>query len=316
MSALNLSLLREKIVVLPAEAAITPNRAAQPPLAQALSNRMSLTLYSGEKAYAEKFVIRAHTMHLCTRLAAEMLQEFQRRGFLANRLHDHQWQALWQEVCSPFEVAHNPRRWAAVYHVGRPVFKAGDGGSLLDAIEARHAAEGGAYDQVLFIIQDAFEQAGKNVRVDYDANIGMVCHLKPDKSRCSLILRGAGRTTTFNFLATPRAGDARARVNMPECLIGCAAFLEGVQLSFTIGSALGRMDRGEAPRVGEEARMVQAARRRMDDLNREVGTMERLMAVRYRPERPEFQRLIVDIQDMAARAGSLRRGEQGKGRGA
>jgi hypothetical protein len=313
MTALNLSLLREKIVVLPADAERGPHGAFPQPLAQALSNRMSLTLYSGEKAYAEKFVIRAHTMHLTTRLAAEMLQEFQKRGFLAHRLHDHQWEALWQAVCSPYEVTYNPRRWATVYHMGRPVFKAGDGGSLLDAIEARHASESGAYEHVLFIIQDAFEQAGKNVRVDYDANIGMVSHLKPDKSRCSLILRGAGRTTTFNFMATPREGDPRARVNMPECLIGCAAFLEGVQISFTIGSALGRMERGEVPRAGDEARMVQAAQRRMGDLNREVGTMERLMAVRYRPERPEFQRLIVDIQDMAARAGSLRQAER-KGR--
>lgn len=299
MTALNLSLLREKVIVLDADG--DEDHADRQAIAQAMSNRVSLSLSTGAKEYDEKFIIRAHTMHLCARMAAVIMEEFQDRGFLANRLTDRQWDGLWKSACGPFDVAHNPHRWAAVYHDGQPVFATGAPGPLLDIIEGQQAKAGSGYDQVIFLIQDAFEQVGKNVSIDYDSNIGLVCSLKPEKGRCSVILRGAGRTTTFNFQILP-TGD-RKKINMAQCLVGSAAFLEGVQLAYTVGRALGRMDLGQISRVGEEARMVQDARKRLTELGREIGTMERLMAVRYRPERPEFQKLVADVQKQTKRAG-------------
>lgn len=304
MAAMHLSLLREKIIVRAADG--PPGEGAAQILARALSNRLEMTLTTGD--FSETFVVRAHTMHLTARMTAAILREFQARGFLAHRLHDHQWARMWQDSCGPYDVAHNPERWCTIYHDGAAIFSSDPVNPLISAVEGQQArAEASTgYEQAIFLVQDAFEQAGKSAQIEYDSNIGLVAALAPEQGRCSLILRGSGRSTTFNFTTTPRPGGP-PRITMSECLVGCAAFLEGIQLAFTAGRLLGQMDRGEFPRVGGEAKIVAAARRRLTDLNRDIGTMEALMAVRYRPERPEFQHLIVEVQQQTRRAPGARR---------
>lgn len=298
MSTIELSLLREKIVVSDAgDGSIE--------LASCLSNRISITLSSGDGKQKEKFIVRAHTMHLCTRFAAGILQEFQSRGFLANRLRDYQWNELWAQSCGTHDVAYNPDRWACVYHKGKSVFQTLEkNNALMDAIELRHASSSSTYDQVIFLIQDVFEKSGKSVSIDYDANIGLVCNLANDKTRCSIILRGSGRTTTFNFTATPN-DEHDGKINMPQCLISCAAFLEGIQLSYIVGIVSAKLERGKIQSSDDASRKANAARKHLLSLSREVGVMERTMHIRYRPERPEFQKIIVDVQQQILR--SLRR---------
>lgn len=300
MPTTNLSLLRERIIVFD----IDEEGKRGEEIAKSLSNRISLTLVSGDGSHSEKFIIRAQAMHLCTRMAAEILQEFHSRGFLANRLHDHQWKKIWTNSCGTYDISYNPNRWGAIYHEGKLFFRSSeDENKLLDIIESQHVKKGATYDQAIFLIQDAFENAGKNVIIDYDSNIGLVCNLSPKSGRCSIILRGPGRTTTFNFATTPN--DKDGKINMPQCLIGCAAFLEGIQLSYTIGTTSAKAERGHIPRSGGDMVAAQVGRRHLLSLTREIGTMERLMAVRYRPERPEFQNLIVEVQQQAMK--SLRR---------
>lgn len=295
MTTLNLTLLREKIAVLDCEGSAEP-------IAKALSNRMTLTLTTGMDKFTEYFVIRAHSMHICARMASAILQEFLACGFLANRLYDHQWASMWHECCSSHDIVYNPERWATVYHDGKPIFSSASENPLIASIESRQAKAGDTgYDQAIFLIQDTCEYAGHTVRIEYDSNIGLVSALTPEKGRCSLILRGPGRTTTFSFAATPRSGAQK--INMPQCLIGCAAFLEGIQLSYTVGRALGQMDRGDLSKTGPESRMVIAARKQINSLDREIRTMEATTTLRYRPDRPEFQQIIVDVQEQTKRSG-------------
>ena len=60
------------------------------------------------------------------------------------------------------------RRWIAVYHKGRCIFQEGERHSFLDIIEQCNVHSKESYADTLPFAEQAFQKAGKEVKIDYD----------------------------------------------------------------------------------------------------------------------------------------------------
>lgn len=292
MEEFNTSLLREKFTIHDKDVTA---RDAKPVIA--LSNRMEVTLVSKLTGKKEEFSVRAQSMHLCTRMVARMMVSHSQGGPLLDRAAPFDWEAVWDTLVNDYEFAYNPARWVAVYTKGRLVFEKGSRHPLLDVIEKCAAVNSnGIYDEAVFMAEKAFKDLGKNVRIEHDANVALVVSVEGNYGRYAIILRGAERTTTFNFSARAKGKD---KLNVAQCLGTAAAFLEGVQLAFMVGMNHEKIRLGIIERHSKEEKQTREAGRRLSRLATEISNLEDTFEVRYRPEKPEFHLIVVDAEAFA-----------------
>lgn len=286
---INTTLLREKFVIRDLD------RPGDAPIV-AVSNRFVLPLMTAQGKVAETFVIRAQNMHICIRMAALILNSFQRVGPLMARAEAFDFEAAWGRCCSDFEVACNLSRWICIYHKGKEVFAGGSHHLFLDVIEKCDAKNPGNYDRAVGIAEETFLGMGRKVSISYEANIGMVMHVKPDIGRCGLIHRGAEKSSTFNFVVEPKGDKGDMDVSPVMCLNVCAAFLEGIQLAFKVGMAKDKLSLDLIDGASSEAKQMRMAKLRLEEVNAEIGVFIEKMHVRFRPEKPEFFTMISDAE--------------------
>ena len=265
----------------------------------ALSNRMALELTGNEGEIVETLIVRAHNMHSCVRLCARLIQTFLHAGPITHRQKPFDWEESWENIIKDFERQHNPDLWAAVYSNGKIVFERGKHHPLLDMIEKCDHTNEEPYDYSVAIAEESFQNAGKNVTIEYDGKMAMVTHFEKDFGKCAFILRHPNRTTTFNFKTQPKEeGDT---ISIPQCLGAGAALLEGIQLAFTVGMNTEKINRGIIKRYSEAEQQVKDARIRLGRLGKELDTLENTYNVHYRPERPEFQEIVSDSEERAGK---------------
>jgi hypothetical protein len=261
-----------------------------------LSNRISLDLRDKDGNIQETLVIRGQNMHCCVRMASRIIKSFELAGPLMGRAKDYDWGADWKYLYNDYERKFNPDLWLTIYHKGRQIFVFGKHHPFVDLIEHCHEKSSGSYEKSEKIAEDKFRKTGKNIKIQYDGNIAMVINGETEKVlRCGVILRDANRKATFNFaLSPPKDVDkdsARAKVNLSFCISACAAFLEGMQLAFLVGMNQEKMDRGIIDKRSDEAKKTREANLRMNRLRTEIANLEDKYAVRYRPEKPDFEQL-------------------------
>ena len=267
----------------------------------ALSNRILIELTDSRDKIIEKFAVRAHTMHGCIRMAARILDTYQRVGPLMARDNPFKFDDAWKDIARDYEQQHNPRNWVAVYNGGKTVYSCGDHHAFLDVIEnCDHKNTSGNYDKSVFLAEDIFASKGKNITIEHDANTGMVLDIKSNRARCGLVLRSPVRRTNFNYIAD-RARGAIKPLNMPHCLNVAAAFLEGIHLAFIIGRANEQIRLEAVPKYGEEQRRADSARKQLARLNAEIKSFETNHEVSYRPERPEFPSIVIEAEKFTRR---------------
>lgn len=263
-----------------------------------LSNRLDLTLRSG-KDYEENFVIRAHNMHMSTRMAGKIANSFSRLGSLINRTTPYEWDDDWKAIFNDYERAYNEQVWLCVYHKGKVLFSYGEYPQFLDIIENFAQKNPEHYDRSLSIAEQAFKDNGKNIEIEYDGNVALVLTLDDLQARAGVIHRGPTRSTTFNFTARP--GDGKGKVNIPQAMGAAAAFLEGVQLAFTIGMDNEKIVIGIIERFSREEKRAREAKERLKRLSNEIINLEKSHNVRYRPEKPDFEALTAEAEDLGKR---------------
>jgi hypothetical protein len=290
MKSLNTSLLREKFVIHDPNGDMDDNGTVI-----ALSNRIPVELRNEKDELVESFVIRTQNMHGCVRLAARIVTSFAQGGALMTRAVAYDWASAWDAVCSEYEQSYNPNRWVAVYNNGKMVFESGKHHPFLDVIEKCEARNKGVYDDSIIMAEDAFKQAGKVIKIEYDANMALVVNLEKTEGRCGIIMRGPDKTTTFNFSAS---GNGKS-LNFAQCLGASAAFLEGIQLAFMIGMNTEKIRIGLIERHSQQEKQTREARRQLSRLSAEVTNFETAFKVRYRPEKPEFQSIVIDAERLA-----------------
>lgn len=289
---LNTSLLRERFT-------IHQDAANGKDTLVALGNRILLPLVSKNGQIRERLIVRAHSMHMALRLAAQMTKEFHKNGPLLNRQVPFSWKNMWYDISSDFERPHVPETWCSIYNNGRPVYHDGDYHPFLDVIEQCDIKNREEYDRAVIIAQDVFKQAGKSVRIDHDINIALVIGVMEEKTRCGLILRAPRRTTTFNFqIEQKEEEDNPSAIEQYYGLTIAADYLEAIQLAVTTGFIQSQIDRGEIRETSPQAKKAMSAYKRIGRLNQDIQSFENTFNIRYRPERPEFIELLEDAKSL------------------
>ena len=120
--------------------------------------------------------------------------------------------------------------------------------------------------------------------------------IEKDAAKFGVIARGPTKTTTFNFSAHKR--KKLDVLNVPQCMVTASAFLEGIQLAFMVG-----MNREKPPRhdraLLRRRKNDASCKRALSQLNSAIAHLESMYDVFYRPERPEFQQILVDAEKLA-----------------
>jgi hypothetical protein len=286
------SLLREKFILRDPAGDLSD----APPVI-ALSNRIVLPLTSEHGEESETYVVRTQNMHSCARLAAAIAKEYFDRGAIMNRQSPFHWKGLWGDVIKGYEKDWNPDIWAAIYFKGRPIFEEGERHPFLDIIEQCDSFNQGKYDDSVKFAEQAFHEAGKAMKIDHDSNIALIISVKEDEAKGGVILRGAHKKTTFNYTAKRRAGGENIRI--PTMLTVSAAFLEGVQLAFSVGMGNTKRIAGFIEKFSDEDRKNKRGAERLINLNTAIESFEKKYYVSYRLDRPNFAKMVREAEDLA-----------------
>ncbi len=286
------SLLRERFVISDPKTVIK-NKA---PIT-ALSNRMEITLISKRSQIAETFVIRTHNMHSCVRFASRLFQAYNHNGPILHRAPAYDWEQTWHQVEGDYERDFNPKRWIAVYSRGVPIYQFGQHHALLDVIEKCAFENDQTYDKVVGIAEEAFKNNGKALQIEHDSNVALVINFTDHDGRCGIMLRGATSSNTFNFKVSSKDDIT---ISIPHCLSTCAAFLEGIQLAFVIGTNKVKIKVDNPENRNNLIKQNQEAKRRLSRLEAEISNLEEAHSVRYRPEKPDFAQIMIQAERMAA----------------
>lgn len=286
MDTFSTSLLREKFVIR------DPSPLSDEEPVVALSNRLVTPMPGGK----EKFIIRGQNMHTCIRMAARLIASSQDYGPIMNRPTPFDWDDVWNAVTDGFEKTYNDRIWVAVYMDGKVVFSKGDHHAFLDIIETCDHKSAQDYSSSINMAENAFKQAGKIVTIEYDPNIALVVNITPDIARCGIILRGAAKTTTFNFTAKKKN---YRKVKIPQCFYVSAAFLEGIQLAYSVGTGREKIHFGIIEKGTTDFKRVKAGEKRLKSLEDIIRQFEKDLDVHYRPERPKLSEFAYNAREVA-----------------
>ncbi|MDH5722333.1 MAG: hypothetical protein OEY94_03305 [Alphaproteobacteria bacterium] len=289
---INVSLLREKFVIEEEQ----PDDTEKVLKIIAPSNRLPLHLQSGDDN-AEEFVVRANTMQLCIRFASQIVKEYEQSGPLFHRVDGDDWLVLWDESLSDYERKYNDSRWVCVYYNGKPIYSHGDRHPFFDVIEKCDVVNKGKYEDSIDMAKQAFGAAGKNVRIDYDSNVALVSELNQKGGRCGMILRSPKHTVTFNFYIKVDKGSGYYHLRNAQILSAAAAFIEGTQLCFTIGTNKAKLKFDLIRQYSPEYQEMKEGLRQIQRIESEISVMENRYEIRYRPEKPIFRNMIQESED-------------------
>ncbi len=279
---INTTLLREKFVIRDLD------REGDAPIV-AVSNRLSLPLYNSAGDLIDTLIIRSQHMHHCIRISAQILRSFINSGPLFSRNAPYDFEEVWNKSLSLYDSSYSANKWIAIYHKGAEIFSSGVHHAFLGVVEKCDSKNPGNYDQSIKIAEDAFKKMGRKVSISYDANIGMVVSTRSNVGRCGLIHRGAEKNSTFNFSV---AQEEPSNALPVYCLNICAAFLEGLQLSYNTGIAKDKKKLLLIQRYSAEEKQLEAATLRIGELNLELKGFENRLSLKFRPEKPEFSEAI------------------------
>jgi len=218
MTEFRTSLLREKFTIIE-----KADKTAEPVMA--MSNRISIPLISEDKIDNETYVVRTQNMHSCARLAAAIAKEFFERGTIAGRAMPMPWDDIWMDVIKGYERDWNENIWCAIYHKGRIIYQKGEHHPFLDIIEQCDVANKSEYVESINFAEDAFSQAGKEVRIDHETNVALIISCTAEQAKSGVIIRSAGGATTFNYSTTPKSNNPK-QVHAHTTLTVAAAFTQ------------------------------------------------------------------------------------------
>lgn len=297
MTDFNATLLRERFVIEEKD-----DGGGDPTPLTAVSNRLEIPLdHRWDHAPGDSLIIRSKTMHSAAYFGAQIIQDYRRNGPLLNRQTPFKWHESYIEGIKGFDRTWHPgENWCAVYHNGQAIYKYAEDlqHPFLDIIEKCDAKNKGAYENSVAIAKSAFGDAGKTVAIDHETNVALVIHIGPEDGKCGVIIRGPEKKTTFNMALTRLPGKD---IRPEQSLNVSGAYLEGFQLAFYIGFTQEKLKRKMITPSSPEAKQNNAAKRRLERLKDAIDQYEKMLGISYRPEKPNFPRVIYDTERYAAR---------------
>ncbi len=281
------TMLREKFTI------IDRNNFSHSNSTVALSNRIVLNLQFSGAQPVEHLVIRGHNMHSVVRMAARIYNEFHHRGASGYMFQHYDWDLLCDNALSDYECITNPKRWITIYYKGHALFSRGQYHPFLDMMELCDKDHNQDYELAIPKAQNLLKRTGKNLEVKYDTNVALTLTFDKRQGRCGIILRGIDKASTFNFSARCREHSDRD-LNISQCMGSAAAFLEGVQLAYTLGSMAAK------PENTRNIQFIRDGKKRLMLLSIEIEKLERDFQIRYRPEKPIFLALLAHAESAAS----------------
>jgi hypothetical protein len=305
------SLLREKFEIYESKSGATDGT----PLT-VLSNRMVIPLLDDSGKIAERFVVRGQYMHSCIRMAARIIQSYIDQGPILVRDHDpFDWEGAWLRLIEDHDLKYHPDLWISVYSNGKLIYEFGEHHMFFDVLEQCDRKQADNYDAAIVYAEQIFEQYGKTITIKHDSSVALVVNLKDNEGRCGVVLRGAEKTTTFNYRAAQKEKKGQD-VSLPQLMASCASFLEGIQLAFSIGMANEKLRQEVITRATDEAREADSSRKRLAKLNAQITSLEQNCDVRYRPEKPIFSEMVIAAEALMAKIIEVKREEEEAARAA
>ena len=286
------SLLREKFII---RERATENSARRLYIV-APSTRMSITLQLGGLP-PETYIVRTKSTHSCARFVVAMVTDYEKHGPFMSRSIKPDWHEMWQKTHSNYDKLYNRDYWVAVYKDGQKVFAEGQYHAIFDVIEKCDAKEKNNYEKSLKLAETAFSKAGRETRIEHESNVAMVAVLNNEQQRCSMILRSADKTTTFNYAI--KIDDPNVPLVTAQGLSTAADFLEGVELCYLVGANNAALALNEVQEYSDQDKRARKARERVNQLIAQIDSLENRFAVRYRPERPDFDLVMEHAEDSA-----------------
>jgi len=279
MAEFNTSLVREKIVFL--DNSEDEKNLSGPTVIR--SNRVSLKL--GERAAAEKLVIRGFNMHGTLRMSAKVLHSYYTSGSFLDREHPFDWERAWDRVQSPYEQeVLGDKNWCAIYLNGRPVFKTKES-PFVDVVEQCALVHADNYDSTMEVAEYALKEVGRAMKINHFSNVAAVFTEVGEQLRCGIIHRSEDKDTTFNYVVS---GEGSAKNRIVQSFNVSAAFLEAINLQFKIQGLRETVVKEKLSEYSEEAKQLKEATKHQVFLNRQIITFEDRYSVKYRPEKPDF----------------------------
>jgi hypothetical protein len=293
MSETNISILREKFTV----------RETQNDRDNIIvgSNRMTLPLRNDNGLLEETFIIRGKFMHEVARMGAVMITNFHKLGPFMNRGEKFNFEEAYADLQSSFTRKYVPDDWIALYHNGKKIYSWGKSHPFLDVIEQCDVKNEDEYDFAVAMAEQVFHKAGKDIAIDHLSTIALVAHSAEDRVRCGIIERNMRQTRTFNFTAI-----RSKKPNSPTPIVTggihtAAAFLEGLNLCFKVGYINSCITKGIVKTGDAEHKEQQDALKIIRNHNLEIDTYNKTYDVRYRPDMPEFDLIIKEVERAQAK---------------
>ncbi len=285
------SLIREKFVI----EDLQKSGENQPVSEIARSNRIEIPYFDSSGTLREKIVVRSQNMHIGLRLAARIVQAHMAEGSIRHRGNPLDWEEIWYQISESFERSNNPSVWVAVYHDGEILFEYTERHPFLDVIEKCEVRNKKDYDNSVNLAETSFSRLEKKVKIHHDSNVAAVIHANRQRGRCGIVFRHAQKTTTFQVGFDPLEDSALSPVT---CFNVCAAFLEGIQLAYQGGALKNTIYVEDLKSSSDEGRKLARILERMKRLNIELRTTEKMHAIHYRPERPDFFDILEDAKNI------------------
>lgn len=290
------SLLREKFEIFEGAGEVLEGE----PLT-VMSNRLVVPLIDDSGKVGERFVIRGKYMHSCIRMAARIMHTFIDKGPIMVRDNEpFDWDQAWMKLIEDHDLKYHPDLWLVVYSNGKLIYEFGEHHMFFDVLEQCDHKQQDNYDAAIIYAEKIFEQYGKAITIKHDAGVALVVNLKDNEGRCGVVLRGAEKTTTFNYRVSKKEKDGED-VFLPQLMGSCAAFLEGIQLSFSIGMTNEKLRQETISKTSDEAKEVKSSRTRLAKMNAQINSMEQNYDVRYRPEKPVFSEMVIAAEELMAK---------------
>ncbi len=285
------SLLREKFVI---DEKNPSSKARKALKLTCPSTRMVISLDDKQEA-KEKFIIRTYNMHSCIRMVAQIILEYKNNGPILNRSVN--WKAIWDKCQSAYDKKHNSNRWIGIYGSGNLIFSDGKYHQLFDVIEKCCNIDKSDYESSIDLAKKYFAKAGKEINMQYDSNVALVAVLNKNNGRCSIVLRGINKNSTFNYTIKPSSKGQT--INIAHGLSSAADFLEAVQLAYMIGVNNAKLHNNIISHNSNEYMQNIDALKHIEFLDKQINLMEDLYITTYRPERPNFKKISFIAENAA-----------------
>lgn len=278
MESFSTTLVREKVIVR-AHGAATDADAGVTSVIR--SNRLQLKIVRGDKT--DLVVVRGHSMANTLRFAAYAYRIIT-QDKLVSRHEAIDWQTVYDKSKSDYTRAYQPDDWMSVHINGDGVFKSAESGVYVDVLEKCALLTGDTYEDAAGVTENVLREAGRPV--DLHQEVVVAARIEDDgiRTRASIIHRDGRNDATFSFTAVN--GERLHRIG--GTIEAAAAFLEGLDLAFTIGTIRARIRAGEITEKDAEGQQMRVASLRQTALNAIINNFESAYGVSYRPERKQF----------------------------